>query len=229
MGMIILIIFVIYLLVGFFLSKLIYKIFQKKLISRLFLTFFIVFPFWDVLLQEATAIYYKNMFEKTKVYSKAELDKNGKVDSIAFLTYAADINKYSIKKFNNHPHAFDSITKYKEYLVIDSNGKEKILKVKKLAESQYSFELLEQPTARYRVVKEEVTKTFLHNFGYKKIIDTKKNKILAESFYLHFNKFNNDFRTDILYMVSGNGISIFKRPNIRTLPTTNLLNNIGIE
>ena len=85
MGMIILIIFFFFLLIGIFLSKLVFKIFKKKLISKLFLTFFIVFPFWDVLLQNTTAIYYQAMYPEYKIYEKAELDKDGKVDSIAFL------------------------------------------------------------------------------------------------------------------------------------------------
>jgi len=228
MGMIILIIFAIYILIGIFLSKLVFKIFKKKLISKLFLTFFIVFPFWDVLLQNTTAIYYQAMYPEYKIYEKAELDKDGKVDSIAFLTYAADIKKYNIDQFNKYPHAFDLINNYKEYLIKDEKGKERILKVKKIAQGKYDFKLIEKSEARYKVVTENETTSFYHRFGYLKVIDTKSNKTMAESYYLHFKNFDDSFRTNILYMVGGTGISVFKKPYKNSIKTNYLLEKIGI-
>ena len=230
MGMIILIIFAAYIVVGVFLSKIVFKIFGKKLISRLFLTIFIVFPFWDVLLQDVTAIYYNSVYDEYQIYGKAEVDKDGKVDSIAYLLHADDMKYYTPEQLDKYDSKkFNKVRSHLEFLVKDEKGKERILKVKKIAQGKYDIKVIEKSEARYKIFAENETVSFYHRFGYKKIVDTKYNKTMAESFYLYFEKFDDNFRTNFLYMVGGTGNSIFTRPNNSSKNESTLLKKIGIK
>jgi len=124
---------------------------------------------------------------------------------------------------------FNKVRSHLEFLVKDEKGKEKILKVKKIAQGKYDFKVIEKSEARYKIFAEDETTSFYHRFGYKKIVDTKYNKTMAESFYLYFKKFDDNFRTNFLYMVGGTGNSIFSPPNNPALNERFLLEEIGIN
>ncbi len=230
MGIVIFFILFIYIAIVYFLSKLVFKIFKKKLISRLFLSFCLIFPFWDIFLQEGTAIYYQLVYPEYKVYEKAKLDKDGKVDSIAYLLYPDKMKYYTPEQLDKYDSKkFNLVNNFLEFKVKDKHGKEKILKIKKLSQGNYKFNLSDKSTARYKIFTEDETTSFYHRFGYKKIIDTKENKLMIESYYLYFNKFGNYFRTNILQMVGGTGHSLHRLPNIPSNSNSHLLDEIEIK
>lgn len=230
MGLIILGLFLIYIIVVYLLSIFIFKIFKRKLISRLFLSFCLIFPFWDILLQNTTALYYSSLNPNFKVFHQAELDKNGKVESIAYLEGTRASNYYTPTQLNKYyTKEFNMVSDFLEFLVKDEEGKEKILKIKKLSQGNYKFELNEKSQARYKVYIEEVTVSFYYKHGYKKILDTKENKLMAESYYLYFKEFSEYFRTKVLYMVTGVGTSAFREPNETSYNSEFLLEEIGIK
>lgn len=230
MGLIILGLFLIYIIVVYLLSIFVFKIFKRKLISRLFLSFCLIFPFWDVFLQNSTALYYYVKNPEYTVYHQAELDKNGKVESIAYLTRADELKYYTPEQLDKYDsEKFDLVSNFLEFLVKDEKGKEKILKIKKLSQGNYKFELNEKSQARYKVYIEEVTVSFYYKHGYKKILDTKENRIMIDSYYLYFKDFDDYFRTKILHMVTGVGTSAFKQPYNIPKHESVLLSKIGIK
>ncbi len=230
MGIIITFLLILYIVVAYFLSKLIFKIFKKKLISRLFLTFCLVFPFWDIFLQEGTAIYYQLVYPEYKVYEKAKLDKDGKVDSIAYILYGYPLKSYTREKLDKYyEDEFNLVNNFLEFYVKDEKGNYKILKIKKLSQGNYEFNLSDKSTARYKIITEDKLTTFYYKFGSLKIVDTNKKKPMIESYYVYFNKFGNYFRTNILQMVGGTGHSLHSLPNIGHNAKETLLETIGIK
>lgn len=230
MGLIILGLFLIYIIVVYLLSIFVFKIFKRKLISRLFLSFCLIFPFWDVLLQNTTALYYYVKTPEYTVYHQAQLDKNGKVESIGYIFSGYPLKSYTKKNLDNyHSDKFDLVNDFLEFLVKDEEGKEKILKIKKLSQGNYKFELNERSEARYKIFWEDETNSFYHRFGYFKVFDTKENTVMIDSYYLKFRKFDDYFRTKVLYMVTGVGTRVFKEPNNSSRNVEFLLKEIGIK
>ncbi len=139
-GLIIVPIILIYIFIAFLIYKLILRSTNKKLFSRIVFITLLIFPFWDVLLQNVTAIYYSSLNPNFKVYHQAELDKNEKVESIAYLTTLDDLKYYTPEQLDKYDSKrFNLVSDFLEFLVKDEEGKEKILKIKKLSQGNYKF------------------------------------------------------------------------------------------
>ena len=231
MGIIILFIFIIYMSVGFFISKIVYKRTQRKLYSRLVIAFFLVFPFWDLILQEAIAVTYSSFNKRVEVYKKAELDKDGKIDSLAYLSYLGKPEYYTVKKLDKYYNKnFAFVRSHLEFLVKDpKDGEKKILKIKKISQGKYDFEYIKESQARYRVIWENSFDIYFMGLSFKKVIDSRNNEVLVKTYSLYFKQLNRYFRENILYMVGGNGIGIFGGSNISTATTSKILSDIGLE
>jgi len=61
------------------------------------------------------------------------------------------------------------------------------------------------------------------------VIDSRNNEVLVKTYSLYFKQLNRYFRENILYMVGGNGIGIFRGSSIRSATTSKILSDIGLE
>ncbi|RXI36129.1 hypothetical protein CRU99_13610 [Malaciobacter mytili] len=214
-GLIIIPIYIIYVIVGFIVFKLILRLFKKRLNSIIILAIVIIFPFWDIFAANGIL---KILTYTTKpiIYEMPEKDKDGKIESIGdSLTKGyIDLDDYNME-FYKKTYAH-KVSGYVEYTARTKNPlyKDKEILIAKIylnPNSKKDYDIIEKSEARYisKLIDSE-DDTF---FGFKlfkshvEFIDTKKNKIIAiaPSIRVGTPYIMNLFRGGILMLISGGG------------------------
>ncbi len=220
-GLIIIPIYIIYVIVGFIIFKLILKLFKKRLNSIIVLAIVIVFPFWDIFAANGIL---KILTYTTKpiIYEMPEKDKDGKIESIGeSLTFTIQKetldNKEELKKLlkKRYPNINEKVKDFIEFKtnlwIKNKFDKTVIAKIYLNPNLKKDYKIIEKSEARYisKLIDSE-DDTFL---GFKlfkshvEFIDTKKNKIIAiaPSIRVGTPYIMNLFRGGILLLISGGG------------------------
>lgn len=82
MGFIIGPIILVYIIVSFFISRLIYKISKRGILSTVSFLMIVTFPFWDIVIQSTIReVYISSGALESKIYAYPEKDENGIIES----------------------------------------------------------------------------------------------------------------------------------------------------
>ena len=214
MGFIIGPIILVYILVSFFISRLIYKISKREILSVVSFLILVSFPFWDIFVQSTIReVYISSGALESKIYAYPEKDENGMIESYQLET--SNINYYLddtiIEKIKN---TYESSLKEKiKYLDFPFyiNGDNKIFRFY-LEDGNVVYKVFNNEKARFKQQwKIQQNKLFgLYTLRGQEVIDTKTNTLLAESFSIGFPdiKLFTYIRNNILLLISGNGNSM---------------------
>ncbi len=244
MGMILGTMILVYILISFGVSFLIYKFSKKKILSSIIFILLVTFPFWDLIAQKAIKTYYLDSgLLEPKIYSMPEIDENGMIESIGFdkglLFYHAmyyhlknkqNFEKYLMEEINIKFQ--NRISNYYEFYYPFNNRNVfcKIYVKKKTYE--FSDEKID---ARYQILKNQEIDLF---FGLAKkrtykIIDKKfGSKILANVYGYSFTRTKNISRyvRNNLLMLSSDNVEFFKiQPFNNISKVLNRLFSLNIE
>lgn len=218
-GIIIIPIYIIYIVIGFILFKLVLKLFNKRLNSIFILVIVIIFPFWDIFVANGIL---KILTYTTKpiIYEMPERDKDGKIESIGeSLTFTIQKetldNKEELKKLlkKRYPNINEKVKYFVEFktnLWIKNKLKKTVI-AKIYLNSKKDYEIIEKSEARYISKLIDSDDTTLLGFklfkSHVEFIDIKKNKIIAiaPSIRLGTPHIMNIFRGGILMLISGGG------------------------
>ena len=219
-GIIIIPVYIIYVIIGYIVFKLILKLFKKRLNSLIVLLIVIFFPFWDIFVANQIL---KILSHTTKytIYEMPERDKDGKVESIgSSLTISfVDIEKYSSEKLQSFINRLreDNISEFIEFRTYEVNPKFKerthfIAKIYLNPNAKKPYEIIEKSEARYikKFVPSNDNISFL-GFTIDKYLveihDTKKNKIIAiaPTVDVETPRIMNVIRGAVFMLISGGG------------------------
>ena len=213
MGFIIGPIILIYIIVSFFISRLIYKISQRGILSAVSFLMIVTFPFWDIVVRSTIREFYiSSGVLESKIYAYPEKNEDGMIESYQLETsninyYLDDTMKEKIK--NTYESALKERIKYLDFIFPDN--KNKIFRFY-LENGNVVYKILNNEKARFKHKwKTQQNILFgLYTLGGQEVIDTKTNKLLAESFSIGFPDINlfTYIRNNILLLISGNGNSM---------------------
>ncbi len=230
-GLIIIPIYILYVIVGFIIFKLILKLFKKRLNSIIVLAIVIVFPFWDIFAANGIL---KILSYTTKpiIYEMPKKDKDGKIESIGeSLTKGyIDLDDYNIE-FYKKTYAH-KVSGYVEYTARTKNPlyKDKETLIAKIylgTNSKKDYDIIEKSEARYikfynrDFPKDSSFLGFTISRSQVEVYDTKKNKIIAIAPTVGVGTpyIMNLFRGGILMLISGGGgAPMFRTKSIVTGP-----------
>ncbi len=222
-GLIIIPIYIIYVIVGFIIFKLILRLFKKRLNSIIILAIVIIFPFWDIFAANGIL---KILTYTTKpiIYEMPEKDKDGKIESIGeSLTFTIqketlddkeELKKLLKKRYPNIDEKVKYFVEFKTNLWIKNKfDKTVIAKIYLGTNSKKDYDIIEKSEARYiKFYNRDFPKdsSFLGFTIFRsqvEVYDTKQNKIIAiaPTVGVGTPHFMNLFRGGILMLISGGG------------------------
>ncbi|RXI36128.1 hypothetical protein CRU99_13605 [Malaciobacter mytili] len=212
-GLIIIPIYIIYVIVGFIVFKLILRLFKKRLNSIIILAIVIIFPFWDIFAANGIL---KILTYTTKpiIYEMPEKDKDGKIESIgdsltlSYISIDELKDKKKLEKFKSYLRE-DNISEFIEYKLYS----EKIAKIYLNPNSKKDYDIIEKSEAKYigtynrDFPKDSSFLGFTIFRSQFEVYDTKQNKIIAiaPTVGVGTPHFMNLFRGGILMLISGGG------------------------
>jgi len=187
----------------------------KATTSKIILVVILIFPIWDLVIQKGIKTYYQLFKMEPKIYAMPEFDKDGRVESLGL----GDVTQKRFEDFESdrgfygyqYNKFFTKISQFSELTISSLENKTKLIRVSYSTKSSKNYEVVDKQIARYQVVS---TTPSIHFFGtykkrYYRLIDTKQgNKVLAESFGIHFTDKYTFFRRNILWWQTGTGGNI---------------------
>jgi len=202
-GIIILPVFIIYTVIGFFILKSVLKVFNKKLNTLLLLTIVILLPFWDLFLQKGIKTYYELFLLNPIVYEQPIRDKDGKIESVDFSEWKLYISEENL--INKRVYKYiKGISNYMEIYV--GNYKNNHDKLVRVYFKTKTFEYITQPTARY-IRKSSTTYTYqffkMVKISKTLIVDREKDKVIMETKSINFTDKFATFRREYLFLIIG--------------------------
>ena len=224
MGIIIGLIFIVYVAVAIGLIKGAYVVTQNKILAGGVLAFFILLPTWDLVIQKGVKTYYELFEMEPKIYAMPELDEDGKIESLGLgdvtlrgIGYFKPEDKFRRYK-NRYKTYFNKINDFIEITAI-VGSKEQLIRVFLQENSSKIYIDIDEQSARYQIVSSYPVSNFLG--FYKKrnyqLIDTKHNKVLAESFEIRFSCKYDFIRRNILFWRTGTDSSLFYIDDINNI------------
>lgn len=230
----------IYILFCIFVSKIITVLLKEDLAVKMnknalylfVFMFFLLLPFWDLVLQKGIKTYYQVFMSNPTVYAYPEKDKNGKVESFAsdkISSIASSEYLTEHQRFNNLLNDY-KVSNFLEIYMFDSfkkeniNGKTIIKRDYKndmgyvrvyLNQDEIKYDLIKDESefkARYQVLGEETDFYILKKIDVK-IWDKKKNILLGEGSELKFPFIDIDkekFRYKFLFWRTGNDMDLVR-------------------
>ena len=228
----------IYILFCIFVSKIVTVLLIEDLAVKMYknalylfvFTFFLLLPFWDLVLQKGIKTYYQVFMSNPTIYEYPEKDKNGKVESLAadkissiassgYLTehgrFNNLVNDYKVSNFLEI-YMFDSFKKEivdnKEVIKRDYKKDMGYVRVY-LNQDEIKYDLIKDESefkARYQVLGEE-TDFYIFKKIDVKIWDKKKNILLGEGSELKFGARDKErFRYKFLFWRTGNDMDLVR-------------------
>ncbi len=240
MGFFLLITNGIYILFCIFVSKIVTALLKEDLAVKIdknilylfVLMFFLLLPFWDLVLQKGIKTYYQVFLSNPTIYAYPEKNNNGKFESLAadrissiassgYLTEQERFNKllkdYKVSNFLEI-YMFDSFTKEivdnKEVINRDYKNDMGYVRVY-LNQDDINYKLIKDESefeARYQVLGEETDFHIFKKINVK-IWDKKKNILLGEGSELKFPFIDIDkekFRYKFLFWRTGNDMDLVR-------------------
>ena len=230
----------IYILFCIFVSKIVTVLLKEDLAVKMdknalylfVFMFFLLLPFWDLVLQKGIKTYYQVFMSNPTVYAYPEKDKNGKVESLA----ADKISTISSSGYLSERESFNKLLKrynvsdFLELYMINSFKKENIngkIITKQdnekdmayvrvyLNQDEIKYDLIEDESqfkARYQVLGEETDFYIIKKIDVK-IWDKKKNILLGKGSELKFPFIDIDkekFRYKFLFWITGNDMNLVR-------------------
>lgn len=194
-GIIMLPIFLMYILFATFM--------YKATTSKIILVVILIFPIWDLVIQKGIKTYYQLFKMEPKIYAMPEFDKNGKIESLGLGDVTSE--PLGIFKKNEHYLIYKKIAGFVEFSTSDS----KLIKVL-MKNRQYEF--IDKQSSRYQIISSQPTSHFFGLYQKKKfsLIDTKKDKLLAEALNLGFTDKYDYFRRNVLFWQTGTGRNLIR-------------------
>ncbi|NQY21499.1 MAG: hypothetical protein HRT40_09345 [Campylobacteraceae bacterium] len=193
-GLIILPIFIFYVVVAFFVFKLLLSMFRKKFSNILLLILVILLPFWDLLFQFGIRSFYQVFLLNPIVYEMPQKDKDGKIESIGdsltfYLSMKNIIDKEKlVYRLNRiYPNLKEKVSDYIELNSMTGSYENKTNKdvIVKIFMLNNSYEIIDKTEARY--IKKSVDNPSSSLLGFKirkdeyQIYDTKLNKVIGSA------------------------------------------------
>lgn len=222
MGILILFMMIVYITVSYFIVRIIYKFTNKKNLSIFLFVGLITFPFWDLIAQKAIKTYYINSgLLEPKIYAMPEKDKDGKIESLSLVGVTKEIESWLNKSISTKKLLVDyyNFTENSPLQSLDLRfqyGKypDYIYKIVRFSYDQTTkmpiTKYLEESDARYKIEVKTISKLLgLYEWDIYEVIDTKTNKILAQSFGIGFPDDIYPFgyiRKEVLMIMTANGL-----------------------
>lgn len=222
MGFIIGPIILVYILVSFFISRLIYKISKREILSVVSFLIIVSFPFWDLIAQKTIKeIYIFTKALEPKIYAYPEKDENGRIDGLDLSNVVPRGNYWLEKKDSTKILLVDyySFSESSELKSLDLSFRygeypDFIYKIFNFSyengNNMPSFIQIEKSKARYKIIEKTEDRFFgLYNLSEYEVIDEKNSQVLAKSNGISFPDNYAYFRENILFLVKGNGVGMY--------------------
>lgn len=237
----------IYILFCLFVSKIVTVLLKEDLAVKMdknalylfVFMFFLLLPFWDLVLQKGIKTYYQVFLSTPTIYAYPEKDNNGKFESIYInkiaKKFSSDylIDRSYINLFNDYNtnsfleiYMFDSFTKEivdnKEVINRDYKNDMGYVRVY-LNQDESKYELIKDESefrARYQILAEEINFYLFQRISVK-IWDKEKNILLGEGSELKFGARDKErFRYKFLFWRTGNDSDLVR---VKSVDNYNLL------
>lgn len=221
MGFIIGPIILVYIIVSFFISRLIYKISKRGILSAVSFLMIVSFPFWDLIAQKTIKeIYIFTKALEPKIYAYPEKDKDGKIDGLDLSNVIKEgsywLKNDSIKRLVVKYYNFSEKSELK-FLDLSFRYGEYPDFIYKIFNFSYengnnmpSFIQIEKSKARYKIIEKSEDRFFgLYNLSEYEVIDEKNGQVLAKSNGISFPDNYAYFRENILFLIKGNGVGMY--------------------
>lgn len=193
----------------FFISFIIFKLFRSKLIFFISVFSLLSFAYGDIFLKFAIKQYYEKVRYEKGVFSSAQKNEVGKIDSLSTIRaykqaftlsnlslkqkeYLVDIHENYIEKFVDislYTYKFNKYKYFKQRFYLNVYKYDDSFIEDKNEKARYEINMKEQKS-----LLSSIYKPYTYSF-----IDTKSNQIIASAFYIKFENSLNKFRNRFLY------------------------------
>lgn len=217
---------VLYILLSYWIYKLVFKKSQNKSLSGVVLVMVLTFPFWDLIVQKGIKTFYQvSGLLEPKIYDYPEKDKKGMIDSVSLgdrtsQWYYEEIKNNTINKFimSRYGNILKEKIKYLDF-IFSVEGENKIFRFY-FKDNQLQYQELKTEKARYKFVM-HTPKDYrlgVYGIGTEKIIDNETEKVIAEAYGMGFDDIRlfEYIRKNILFLVGSNGAGMFYISSIGT-------------
>lgn len=197
MGLVIGILWTIYIIFSLILLAILRRFIERKLYRNIFLVFLILLPTWDVLIQKTIKTYFEIFEMEPIIYYYPERDENNKIESLGLVDintiFFNDFEKSYEELINKPANLFSpdiqkNISNFIEIDVFEIYSEQRFPIRITFNKDKYTVEKITVQKARYEIQKIDVESKLFRFYKKQKflLLDRKNKNILAESVAFNF-------------------------------------------